>query len=92
MYGTRFTRTNTVSVVLRKKERGHHGRIHTANDMQQSHKNLLHLVGALMRDPAFIISTPYNSLLFLTGDFFFFGRKKHCQLKMNVAHCWRGLS
>lgn len=74
-------------------ERGHHGRIHTANNMLQSHKDLLHLVGVLLRDPAFIISTPYNSLLFLMGIFvLFFSRKKHSRLKMNVAHCWRGLS
>lgn len=90
MYGTQFTRTNTVSVVLRKKERGHHGRIHTPNNMWQSHKDLLHLVSALLRDPAFIISTLYNSLLFLMGSFG--GVKKCRQLKMNVAHCWRGLS
>lgn len=70
MYGTRFTRTNTVSVVLQKKERGHRGRIHTTNNMRQSHKDLLHLVSTLLKHPAFIISTPYNSLLFLMGVFY----------------------
>lgn len=87
MYGTQFTRTNTVSVVLRKKERGHHGRIHTANNMQQSHKDMLHLVGALLRD--FYHLHPVQFSFVFNGDF---GGEKCRQLKMNVAHCWRGLS